>query len=138
MRIAADRTLLAFVVPTTATVLLLGILLPGAAGAVMAVALAILAGVMNRDALELTVYVLVGGLASLLAITRAERLNAFVRVFFVVAAAHVAVVVAFGAARAARPRGAGAAHRQSASSTPPCRSRSRPARSRCSATCSGS
>ena len=97
MRIAADRTLLAFVVPTTATVLLLGILLPGAAGAVMAVALAILAGVMNRDALELTVYVLVGGLASLLAITRAERLNAFVRVFFVVAAAQVAVVVAFGA-----------------------------------------
>ena len=97
MRIAADRTLLAFVVPTTATVLLLGILLPGAAGAVMAVALAILAGVMNRDALELTVYVLVGGFASLLAITRAERLNAFVRVFFVVAAAQVAVVVAFGA-----------------------------------------
>jgi cyclic-di-AMP phosphodiesterase PgpH len=97
MRIAADRTLLAFVVPTTATVLLLGILLPGAAGAIMAVALAILAGVMNRDALELTVYVLVGGMASLLAITRAERLNAFVRVFFVVAAAHVAVVVAFGA-----------------------------------------
>jgi cyclic-di-AMP phosphodiesterase PgpH len=61
------------------------------------VALAILAGVMNRDALELTVYVLVGGLASLLAITRAERLNAFVRVFFVVAAANLAVVVAFGA-----------------------------------------
>ena len=97
MRIAADRALLAFVVPTTATVLLLGILLPGAAGAVMAVALAVLAGVMNRDALELTVYVLVGGLAALLAITRAERLNAFVRVFFVVAAANIAVVVAFGA-----------------------------------------
>ena len=97
MRIAADRTLLAFVVPTTATVLLLGILLPGAAGAVMAVALAVLAGVMNRDALELTVYVLVGGLAALLAITRAERLNAFVRVFVVVAAVNVAVVLAFGA-----------------------------------------
>ncbi len=97
LRIAADRTLLAFVVPTTATVLLLGILLPGAAGAVMAVALAVLAGVMNREALELTVYVLVGGLAALLAITRAERLNAFVRVFFVVAGAHVAVVLAFGA-----------------------------------------
>ena len=97
LRIAADRALLAFVVPTTATVLLLGILLPGAAGAVMAVALAVLAGVMNRDALELTVYVLVGGLSALLAITRAERLNAFVRVFFVVTSANVAVVLAFGA-----------------------------------------
>jgi cyclic-di-AMP phosphodiesterase PgpH len=97
LRVAADRALLAFVVPTTATVLLLGILLPGAAGAVMAVALAVLAGVMNRDALELTVYVLVGGLAALVAVTRAERLNAFVRVFFAVAAANVAVVIAFGA-----------------------------------------
>ena len=80
IRIAADRTLWAFVVPTTATVLLMGILLQGAAGAAMAGALAVLAGVMNRDALELAVYVLAGGLAALLTITRAERLNAFVRV----------------------------------------------------------
>jgi hypothetical protein len=95
LRIAADRTLLAFVVPTTATVLLIGILLQSGAGAVMAVALAILAGIMNRDALELTVYVLAGGLAALLAITRAERLNAFVRVFVALVATNVAVVIAF-------------------------------------------
>ena len=42
----------------------------------MAGTLAVLAGIMNRDALELTVYVLAGGLAALLTITRAERLNA--------------------------------------------------------------
>ena len=95
MRIAADRTLLAFVVPTSATVLLIGILLQSGAGAVMAAALAVLAGIMNRDALELTVYVLAGGLAVLLAITRAERLNAFVRVFVVLACVNVAVVLAF-------------------------------------------
>ena len=95
LRIAADRTLLAFVVPTTATVLLIGILLQSGAGAVMAAALAILAGIMNRDALELTVYVLAGGLAALLAITRAERLNAFVRVFAALVATNVAVVIAF-------------------------------------------
>ncbi len=95
LRIAADRTLLAFVVPTTATVLLIGILLQSGAGAVMAGALAILAGIMNRDALELTVYVLAGGLAALLVITRAERLNAFVRVFVALVATNVAVVIAF-------------------------------------------
>jgi cyclic-di-AMP phosphodiesterase PgpH len=95
LRIAADRTLLAFVVPTTATVLLVGILLQGGAGAVMAGALAVLAGIMNRDSLELTVYVLTGGLAALLAITRAERLNAFVRVFGALAATNVVVVIAF-------------------------------------------
>ena len=63
IRIAADRALWAFVVPTTATVLLIGILLEGGAGAAMAVALAVLAGIMNRDALDLSVYVLAGGAA---------------------------------------------------------------------------
>ena len=95
LRVAADRTLLAFMVPTSATVLLLGILLQGGAGAAAAAALAVLAGIMNREAFELTVYVLVGGIAALLAITRAERLNAFVRVFGALAASNVAVVVAF-------------------------------------------
>ncbi|CAN5581622.1 HDIG domain-containing protein [soil metagenome] len=95
LRIAADRTLWAFMVPTSATVLLIGILLSGAAGAAMAGALAILAGVMNRDALDLAVYVLLGGLAALLTITRAERLNAFVRVAMALAATNVAVAMAF-------------------------------------------
>jgi putative nucleotidyltransferase with HDIG domain len=95
LRIAADRTLWAFIVPTSATVLLMGILLQGGAGAAMAAALAVLAGVMNREALDLAAYVLAGGLAALLAITRAERLNAFVRVFAVLAAVNVAVAIAF-------------------------------------------
>ena len=80
VRVAADRTLWAFAVPTSATVLLIGILLRNSAGIAMAGALAVLAGVMNRDALEPAVFVLAGGLAGLLTITRAERLNAFVRV----------------------------------------------------------
>jgi putative nucleotidyltransferase with HDIG domain len=96
LRIAADRALWAFVVPTSATVLLVGILLQGGSGAVMAGALAVLAGVMNRDALDLTVFVLAGGLAALLTITRAERLNAFVRVAFALGACNVVVVTAFG------------------------------------------
>lgn len=95
LQIAADRTLWAFVVPTSATVLLIAILLQGAPGAAMAVALAVLAGVMNRDALDLAVYVLAGGLASVLVIARAERLNAFVRVGLVLAATNVVVVTAF-------------------------------------------
>ena len=95
MRIAADRTLWAFVVPTAGTVLLTGILLQAGAGAAMAGALAVLAGVMNRDALDLAVFVLAGGLAALLAVTRAERLNAFVRVFAVLAATNMAVAIAF-------------------------------------------
>ena len=96
LRIAADRTLWAFGVPTTAVVLLMGILLGGGSGAAMAAALAVLAGVMNRDALDLAVYVLAGGSAALITVARAERLNVFFRVFAAVAATNIAVVVAFG------------------------------------------
>ena len=95
IRIAADRTLWAFAVPTSATVLLIGILLRNSAGVAMAGALAILAGVMNRDALEPAAYVLAGGLVALLTITRAERINAFVRVFVALSAVNIAVVLAF-------------------------------------------
>ncbi len=95
IRIAADRTLWAFAVPTSATVLLIGILLRNSAGVAMAGALAMLAGVMNRDALEPAAYVLAGGLVGLLTITHAERLNAFVRVFVALSVVNVAVVVGF-------------------------------------------
>jgi cyclic-di-AMP phosphodiesterase PgpH len=95
MRVAADRTLWTYVVPTSAAVLLIGILLEGYAGAAMAVALAVLAGVMNADGLEPAVFVLGGGLASLLAIVRAERLNAFVRAGALLAVTNIAVVIAF-------------------------------------------
>jgi len=95
IRVAADRALWAFVVPTSAAVLLTGILLQAGAGAAMAAALAVLAGVMNRDALDLGVFVLAGGVASLLAIARAERLNAFVRVLMALGATNVVVVLAF-------------------------------------------
>ena len=95
VRVAADRTLWAFAVPASASVLLVGILLRNSVGAAMAIGLAVLTGVMNREALEPAVYVLAGGIAALLTITRAERLNAFVRVFAALAVTNVAVVVAF-------------------------------------------
>ena len=61
LRIASDRTLWAFVVPSAATVLLTTILLDGGAGAAMALALGMLAGVMNQDSLQPAIYTLAGG-----------------------------------------------------------------------------
>ena len=95
IRVAADRTLWAYVVPTAATVLLTGILLEGAAGAAMAVALAVLAGVMNSSSLEPAIYTLAGGIAALTAIVRAERLNTFVRAGVLLALTNILVLVAF-------------------------------------------
>jgi hypothetical protein len=95
IRIASDRALWAYVVPTAATVLLTAILLDGAAGAGMAVALAVLAGVMNGQSLGVAVYTLAGGLVALTAIVRAERLNAFVRAGVLLAITNIVVLTAF-------------------------------------------
>ena len=95
LRIAADRTLWAFVVPSAATVLLTAILLDGAAGAAMALALATLAGVMNQDAFGPAAYTLAGGLAAVITIVRAERLNVFVRAGVAIGVVNVVVLTAF-------------------------------------------
>jgi putative nucleotidyltransferase with HDIG domain len=95
LRIAADRTLWAYVVPSAATVLLIAILLDGAAGVAMALALATLAGVMNQDAFQPAIYTLAGGLAAVITIVRAERLNAFVRAGAAIGAINIALLTAF-------------------------------------------
>jgi putative nucleotidyltransferase with HDIG domain len=95
LRISADRTLWAYVVPAGATVLLTTILLDGAAGVAMALALAVLAGVMNQDAFAPAAYTLAGGLAAVITIVRAERLNVFVRAGVAIGLSNVAVLTAF-------------------------------------------
>ncbi len=95
LRTSADRTLWAYVVPAGATVLLTAILLDGAAGAAIALALATLAGVMNQDAFGPAVYTLAGGLAAVITIVRAERLNVFVRAGVAIGLTNVVVLTAF-------------------------------------------
>ncbi|HEY8771757.1 MAG TPA: HDIG domain-containing metalloprotein, partial [Candidatus Limnocylindria bacterium] len=95
LRISADRALWAYVVPSAATVLLTAILLDGAAGAAMALALAVLAGVMNQDAFGPAMYTLAGGLAAVITIVRAERLNVFVRAGVAIGLSNIAVLTAF-------------------------------------------
>ncbi|MDQ2854547.1 MAG: HDIG domain-containing protein [Chloroflexota bacterium] len=95
LRIASDRTLWAYVVPSAATVLLTAILLDGGAGGAMALSLAILAGVMNQDAFQPAVYTLAGGVAALITIVRAERLNVFVRAGVALGLTNIVVLTAF-------------------------------------------
>jgi len=96
IRIAGNRSIWTFAIPTSAAVMLIGILLEGYAGAAMAAALAVVAGVVNPSGFEPAVYVLAGGMASLLAIVSAERLNAFLRTGLVLALSNIALVLAFG------------------------------------------
>lgn len=95
LRIAGDRTLWAYAVPIPAAVMLTAILLGTPIGAAMAIALATVAGIVNREALEVTLYVLAGGIVSLLAMVHAERLNVFYRAGALLAVMNLAVVGAF-------------------------------------------
>jgi putative nucleotidyltransferase with HDIG domain len=96
IRIAGNRSIWSYAVPTSATVLLIGILLEGYAGAALAAVLAVISGIVNPNGLEPAVFVLTGGMTSLIAIVRAEQLNAFLRAGFLLALSNVAVVVGFG------------------------------------------
>ncbi len=95
VRVAADGTFWAYVVPTSATVLLVAILLDAGAGMAMAVILGVLSGVMNQGSLGPAVYVVAGGIASVIAIAHAERLNAFARAAVVLAITNGAVSISF-------------------------------------------
>jgi hypothetical protein len=96
LRLTGDRAIVTFLVPTSAAVMLTGLLLGGAAGGAMAIGLAVVAGLVNGASLGPVVYVAAGGFASLVTILQAERLNAFVRAGIVLALVNAAVVVAFG------------------------------------------
>jgi putative nucleotidyltransferase with HDIG domain len=96
LRLTGDRAIVTYLVPTSAAVMLTGLLLGGAAGGAMAIGLAVVAGLVNDAALGPVMYVAAGGFASLVTILQAERLNAFVRAGVVLALVNVAVVVAFG------------------------------------------
>jgi hypothetical protein len=95
LRLAGDRSIAAYLVPTSAAVMLTGLLLGGAAGGAMAMGLAVVAGLTNSADLGPVVYAAAGGFASLVIILQAERLNAFVRAGLVLAMVNVTVVVAF-------------------------------------------
>ena len=95
LRIAGDRTLWAYAVPIPAAVMLTAILLGTPIGAAMTIALATVAGIVNREALEVTLYVLAGGIVALLAMVHAERLNVFYRAGALLTVVNLAVVGAF-------------------------------------------
>ena len=57
VRIAGDRTIVTYLVPTSAAVMLTGLLLGGAAGGAMAIGLAVVAGLVNDAALGPAMYV---------------------------------------------------------------------------------
>ena len=95
IKLAGGRSIWSFVVPSAAAVILVAILLESYAAGALAGALAVVAGVANGESLELATFTLTGGIVSLVALSRAERLNAFVRAGVLLALTNVTVVLIF-------------------------------------------
>lgn len=78
LKLTAGRAALPFIMPLAAVGLLLTVLLDAEAAIVITAVIAIIAGAVNGS-LELATYVLLGGLAGILAIRRGDRLQVFIQ-----------------------------------------------------------
>lgn len=92
LKATAERPGLPYVLPTAAAGILLAILLDTGVATMLMVVLALIAGAVNDNSLELTAYVLLGGLAGIIAIRRGDRLQVFVQAGLSVAVVNVLVV----------------------------------------------
>ncbi len=95
--IGGDRTLLRYLYPTSAAVMLLAVLVDSGLALAAAVVLALSFGFFSGGSLEFTFYTLAGGIVAALCLGRIERLNVFIWSGGYVAAANAAVVAIFGA-----------------------------------------
>jgi len=96
LKATAGRPGLPFIVPTAVAGMLLAILLDAGVATTVVIVLAVMAGALNGNSLELAAYVLFGGLAGTLAIRRGDRLQVFVQAGLAVAIVNVLVVAMYG------------------------------------------
>ncbi|HEV8544938.1 MAG TPA: HDIG domain-containing protein [Candidatus Limnocylindrales bacterium] len=95
LKATSGRYGLPYVVPTAVAGMLLAILLDAGVATLVMVVIALLGGALNGNSLELMAYILVGGLAGIIAIRRGDRLQVFVQAGLAVAVANVLVVSTF-------------------------------------------
>lgn len=89
------QEMLVYLFPAAAAAMLLSSLLGPNFGVVATVLLSVTVGFLAGGSLEFTLYILVGGLTASMVLWRLERLNAFLWAGLLVAAANVAIVLAF-------------------------------------------
>jgi cyclic-di-AMP phosphodiesterase PgpH len=95
VKITAGRTTIPFILPISAVGMLITVLLDAEAAVIITALVAIVAGAVNGPSLELGTYVLLGGLAGILAIRRGDRLQAFIQAGAAVFVAQALVVTSF-------------------------------------------
>jgi putative nucleotidyltransferase with HDIG domain len=95
LKITAGRAAMPFILPIAAVGMLITVLLDAEAAIFVTAVIAVVAGAVNGPSLELGTYVLLGGLAGILAIRRGDRLQTFIQAGAAVFVAQALVVTAF-------------------------------------------
>jgi cyclic-di-AMP phosphodiesterase PgpH len=95
IKLTAGRAWLPYAMPLAAVGILITILLDGGAAIVLTALLAVLAAAVNGNGLELSAYVLFGGIAGIVTVRRGDRLAVFVQAGVAVFVVSALVVVTF-------------------------------------------
>ena len=95
LQLTAGRPALPFILPTAAIGLLVTVLLDAETAILVSAVVAIIAGAVNGPSLELGTYVMLGGLAGILAIRRGDRLQNFIQAGAAIFVVQAVVVTAF-------------------------------------------
>jgi cyclic-di-AMP phosphodiesterase PgpH len=96
LEVTSGRSALPFVVPTAAVGMLVALLLDAGTAMVLMAIVAMIAGAVNGNSLEMTAYVFFGGAAGIVAIRRGDRLNAFIQAGIAIAVVDALVVATYG------------------------------------------
>jgi putative nucleotidyltransferase with HDIG domain len=95
LKLTAGRPTLPFLLPTAAIAMLVAILLDAGAATVLVAAVAVIAGSVNNESLELMAYVFLGGIAGIVAVRRGDRLQAFLQAGIAVLVVNALVIATF-------------------------------------------
>ena len=95
IKLTAGRMWVPYALPLAAVGMLVAVLLDGGVALVMTALIAVLAAAVNGTGLELAAYVLLGGLAGIVAVRRGDRLAVFIQAGIAVFAVNVVVVGTF-------------------------------------------
>ncbi len=95
LQLTAGRPALPFILPMAAIGILVAVLLDAETAVLVTAVVAIVAGAVNGPSLELSSYVLLGGLAGILAIRRGDKLQTFIQAGAAIFVVQAVVVTAF-------------------------------------------
>ena len=95
LQLTAGRAALPFIMPVAAIGILVAVLLDAETAIIVTAIVAIVAGAVNGPSLELGGYVMLGGLAGILAIRRGDRLQSFIQAGAAIFVVQAVVVTAF-------------------------------------------